>query len=40
MNIHFVCSDNSCSSILAEATFDHLAPQGWKALRAGSKPAG
>lgn len=40
MNILFLCTGNSCRSILAEATFNHLAPAGWKALSAGSKPAG
>jgi len=40
MNILFLCTGNSCRSILAEATFNHLAPAGWRALSAGSKPAG
>ena len=40
MNILFLCTGNSCRSILAEATFNHLAPAGWKAMSAGSKPAG
>ncbi|NDU91703.1 MAG: arsenate reductase ArsC [Ferrovum sp.] len=40
MNILFLCTGNSCRSILAEATFNHLAPQGWKAMSAGSHPAG
>lgn len=40
MNILFLCTGNSCRSILAEATFNHLAPQGWRAISAGSKPAG
>ena len=40
MNILFLCTGNSCRSILGEATFNHLAPDGWHAMSAGSKPAG
>ena len=40
MNILFLCTGNSCRSILSEATFNHLAPDGWQAMSAGSKPAG
>jgi arsenate reductase (thioredoxin) len=40
MNILFLCTGNSCRSILGEATFNHLAPSGWTAMSAGSKPAG
>jgi len=40
MNILFLCTGNSCRSILAEATFNHLAPEGMAAMSAGSKPKG
>jgi arsenate reductase len=39
MNVLFLCTGNSCRSILGEATFNHLAPTGWHAMSAGSKPA-
>lgn len=40
MNVLFLCTGNSCRSILGEATFNYLAPAGWHAMSAGSKPAG
>src|SRR5471030_2226943 len=40
MNVLILCTGNSCRSILGEASFNHLAPAGWRAMSAGSHPAG
>lgn len=40
MNVLFLCTGNSCRSVISEAVFNHLAPAGWKAISAGSKPMG
>ncbi|WP_338768921.1 arsenate reductase ArsC [Massilia sp. METH4] len=40
MNVLFLCTGNSCRSVLSEGTFNHFAPSGLKAISAGSQPAG
>ena len=40
MNVLFLCTGNSCRSLIGEATFNHLAPEGLHAISAGSKPLG
>lgn len=38
MNVLFLCTGNSCRSLISEAVFNHLAPEGWHAVSAGSQP--
>ncbi|MVV49929.1 arsenate reductase ArsC [Pseudomonas sp. PB120] len=40
MRVLFMCTANSCRSILSEAVFNHLAPSGFEAVSAGSFPKG
>ena len=40
MQVLFMCTANSCRSILSEAIFNHLAPAGFEAVSAGSFPKG
>jgi len=40
MRVLFMCTANSCRSILSEALFNHLAPEGFEAVSSGSFPRG
>jgi arsenate reductase len=40
MNVLFLCTGNSCRSLISEAVFNHLAPAGLRAISAGSHPTG
>jgi arsenate reductase (thioredoxin) len=40
MKVLFMCTANSCRSILSEAMFNHLAPPGFVAISSGSFPKG
>ncbi|MFC6299550.1 arsenate reductase ArsC [Pseudomonas sp. CCM 7893] len=40
MKVLFMCTANSCRSILSEAVFNHLAPPGFHAISSGSFPKG
>jgi arsenate reductase len=40
MRVLFMCTANSCRSILSEALFNHLAPHGFEAVSSGSFPKG
>ena len=40
IRILFMCTANSCRSVLSEALFNHLAPAGFEAVSSGSFPSG
>lgn len=40
MNVLFLCTGDSCRSLISEAVFNHLAPSRWHAGSAGSHPTG
>jgi protein-tyrosine-phosphatase len=36
--VRFVCVENSCRSLMAEAMFTGIAPEGWTAIPARTEP--
>lgn len=40
MKVLFMCTANSCRSVLSEGLFNHLAPSGFTAVSSGSFPSG
>lgn len=40
MKVLFMCTANSCRSVLSEGVFNHLAPSGFTAVSSGSFPSG
>ena len=40
MKVLFMCTANSCRSVLSEGLFNHLAPAGMSAVSSGSFPSG
>ena len=40
MKILFMCTANSCRSVLSEGLFNHVAPDGFTAISSGSFPSG
>lgn len=40
MRILFMCTANSCRSVLSEGLFNHMAPEGMSAISSGSHPSG
>jgi len=40
VNVLFLCTGNSCRSLISEAVFNHIAPEGLLAISAGSQPIG
>lgn len=40
MKMLFMCTANSCRSVLSEGLFNHVAPDGFTAISSGSLPSG